>query len=189
MPLALYALLALTFAPVVDLTGSPDFRTRERGSAILLAWWPLSAPAIDAGQSSPDPEVRARCHRAEREGPEYQFFGGRNEARLLAEMLVYHEYEIDGIPWARHSWAVRWGRRSDVRASLSAIASELKLRGPDGDDIFGFEHPATYRDPYPYGLDDLRFRARGIPSAMRPFPTDTRYFKRLRAEWAAIKSR
>jgi hypothetical protein len=67
----------------------------------------------------------------------------------------------------------------------------LRLRGADGQDLFGFEwyrpELRTYRPvvgDYPGGLDNMRFRQRGLTDVG---PVGISYLKRLAREWAAIK--
>lgn len=60
MALALF-LLALPFAGDVGQLGSPVWREREDATRRLYQAGVVALPALFAGSSSPDPEVRERC--------------------------------------------------------------------------------------------------------------------------------
>lgn len=167
----LLPLLAALFAPAVDATASPSFRVRERGSAVLGQFWPLSAPAIEAGLLSPDPEVRRRCQAA----PPRTW-----RADWAAASLVGHEHTDPrtGLPLADPVQSPRWSCWTDWTGTVRTVTPRLPP-GVSADQLrravlrLAEVHGVPTVERYyfgesefwstPFGWDFVRLRLRGIP--------------------------
>lgn len=185
------SLLLFLFAPAADALGSPRFAAREAATRVLAVCWPASEPALAYAGRSPDPEVAHRAGLARRRGI-YRLLGPDGRHRLDAVALVCDPHEVAGLPWARTGDAeVVYGRPA-LREALAALA--VHCRWAATSDPLGrpcwYEHPAGVTGRFA-GLDDLRFRARGLtpPSDWwaRPFGVDSAGDAALL--WASWKGR
>lgn len=169
--MTLMSLLALAFAPAVQLTGANHFWDRERGSAILAAWWPLSEPALEFGRLSSDMEVRKRCRATT---------PTTWRSDLAAAALVSHRGERDGLPLADGRY-VCFG--CDLRASVIRLA---KAHGIDTSCSYYFGESEFWQSPT--GYDYVRLRLRGIRVG-GPADWTEADKARMRNEWSALKGR
>lgn len=185
-------LLLAAFSPWVGLTGSPRFWDRERGSAVLAAWWPLSEPALSVGRESPDLEMRKRCERAT---------PWTWKADFAAAVLLLHPNERNGLPLANERYAPGYRTHTDsagiVRvevATISGVTNE-ELRhavirfanrcGIDTSEEWYFG-PNQFHS-HPTGWDYVRLRLNGIEIVGRSEGWCGPELMRMQTEWAALR--
>jgi len=193
-------LLTLAFLPAVGQTGSPRFADRERASATLTAWWPLSEPATERGQVSPDAEVARRCARV---SPDTW------RSDLLAACVVAHRNERDGLPLADEKYFGTWKevlpgawrcgvaewntvardvfpvpvRLDQIRQSMIRLA---EVNGIDTSNTYYFGETQFWQ--HPTGWNYVRLRTRGLAVGGSESWRDVG-LEAMRAEWAKIRPR
>lgn len=176
----MFHLLAILFAVPAAALGSPRFADRERAERVLYRAYPLSLPALVACRESPDPEVRHReavVRRAVRSVPGWAglavLLDPDDGEAVAVRMILAREEGYYGLPFASAETHSRGQSprlcREVCRANrkLGVVTGGVLACDPDLNSAWWV--PDVWPTaPSVAGLDDVRFRVRGLPGPTHP---------------------